>query len=110
MLFTTDADQLVSTGEWRKGIDAVVGASMATSRKETGKSEITIESIRFLDFKVGIVDARYETVSARDGITRKMWTTLVVKRGDGGWRIAAIRNMLPSPPPKAISACWPASP
>ena len=30
--------------------------------------------------------------------TRNMWTTLVVTRGEGGWRIAAIRNMLPAAP------------
>jgi hypothetical protein len=26
-----------------------------------------------------------------------MWTSLVLTRGAGGWRIAAIRNMLPAP-------------
>lgn len=98
-LFTSDADQLVSTGEWRKGIDALVQGAMASSQKEASKSSITIESIRFVDRDVAIADGRYETVSASTGASRKMWTTLVLKREDSGWRIAGIRNMLPSPAP-----------
>jgi hypothetical protein len=27
-----------------------------------------------------------------------MWSTFVMTREGGGWRIAAIRNMLPAPP------------
>ena len=41
-LFTADADQLVSTGEWRKGIDAVVRGAMASSQKEMAKSSIRV--------------------------------------------------------------------
>jgi uncharacterized protein (TIGR02246 family) len=96
-LFTSDADQLVSTGEWRRGIDALVQGAMASSQKEASKSSITIESIRFVDRDVAIADGRYETVSANTGATRKMWTTLVLKRVDSDWRISAIRNMLPAP-------------
>ena len=95
-LFTADADQLVSTGEWRKGIDAVVQGAMASSQKETGRSSIVVETIRFLEPDLALVDGRYETTSAGTGASRKMWTTLVVKRTDLGWRIAAIRNMLPA--------------
>jgi uncharacterized protein (TIGR02246 family) len=95
-LFTSDADQLVSTGEWRKGIDALVRGAMASSQKEASKSSIAVESIRFIDPSVAIVDGRYETISASTGVSRKMWTTLVVKRLESEWRIAAIRNMLPS--------------
>jgi uncharacterized protein (TIGR02246 family) len=94
-LFTPDADQLVSTGEWRRGIDSLVQGAMASSRKETGTSSITVESIRFLEPDLAIADGRYETITA--GADRKMWTTLIVKRTDAGWRISAIRNMLPSP-------------
>ncbi len=95
-LFISDADQLVSTGEWRKGIDALVRGAMASSQKEASKSSITIESIRLIDPDVAIADGRYETISASTGASRKMWTTLVVKRVGSGWRIAAIRNMLPT--------------
>ena len=100
-LFTADADQLVSTGEWRKGVDAVVQGAIASSQKETGKSSIAIETIRFLGPGLALVDGRYETAAAATGVSRKMWTTLIIKHTDRGWRIAAIRNMLPAPIAKA---------
>ncbi len=95
-LFANDADQLVSTGEWRRGIDALVRGMAASSQRETGTSTIAIESVRFVTPEVAIVDGRYET-TAQAGTTRKMWTTIVANRTGDGWRIAAIRNMLPSP-------------
>ena len=95
-LFTADADQLVSSGEWRKGREAVVQGTMASSRNNSGRRTITVESIRMLDSDVAIVDGRYELAGA--GETRKMWTTLLMKRTEKGWRIAAIRNMLPAVP------------
>jgi uncharacterized protein (TIGR02246 family) len=97
-LFTQDADQLVSTGEWRKGVDDLIRGAIASSQKETGQSSIAIESIRFLDPAVALVDGRYKTTSAT-GSVRNMWTSLVLKRTNSGWRITAIRNMLPAPPP-----------
>jgi hypothetical protein len=33
-----------------------------------------------------------------------MWTTIVLKRGPDGWRIAAIRNMLPATPAPAAKS------
>jgi len=102
-LFTSDADQLVSSGEWRRGIDALINGAMASSRREAGKSSIEIESIRFVEPDVAIADGRYETFSKESGASRKMWTTLVLKRTQTGWRITAIRNMLPSGPASAGS-------
>lgn len=96
-LFTTDADQLVSTGEWRRGIDALMQGAMASSQKETGKSSISLEAIRFVDPDVALADGRYQTSAASTGAVRNMRTTLIIKRTDAGWRIAAIRNMLPVP-------------
>ena len=95
-LFTSDADQLVSSGEWRKGRDAVVSGTMASSRNSGGKRSITVESIRLLSPDVAIADGRYDLTGLADGATRNMWTTLVLKRTEKGWRIAAIRNMLPA--------------
>jgi uncharacterized protein (TIGR02246 family) len=96
-LFTADADQLVSSGEWRKGLDAVVKGTTASSKSNSGKRTITVESVRFLTRDVAIADGRYELAGAGAGNTeRKMWTTLVMKRGADGWKIAAIRNMLPA--------------
>jgi uncharacterized protein (TIGR02246 family) len=97
-LFTSDADQLVSSGEWRKGREAVVSGAMASSRNSGGKRSITVESVRFLAPDVAIADGRYELAGLAGGETRRMWTTLVLKRAGNSWRIAAIRNMLPAAP------------
>jgi uncharacterized protein (TIGR02246 family) len=96
-LFTKDADQLVSNGEWRKGLEALIQGTSASSQKEASKSTITVEDMRLLDEQVAIVDGRYQTTSL-GGQVRNMWTTLVMRRTAEGWRIAAIRNMLPSQP------------
>ena len=95
-LFTPDADQLVSTGEWRKGLKEVVKGTVASSQSSRGKRTITVESIRFLSPDVALADGRYEISGASTGDARKMWTALVLTRSTSGWRIAAIRNMLPA--------------
>jgi uncharacterized protein (TIGR02246 family) len=97
-LFTSDADQLVSSGEWRKGRAEVVKGTMASSRNSGGKRTISVESVRFLAPGVALADGRYELTGLAGGETRRMWTTLIVTRASDGWRIAAIRNMLPAPP------------
>lgn len=97
-LFTEDADQLVSSGEWRRGRESVVKGTMASSRSAGGKRTITIETIRMLDRDLAIVDGRYELTGLAGGDSRKMWTTLILKRAGNRWHIAAIRNMLPAPP------------
>jgi uncharacterized protein (TIGR02246 family) len=95
-LFTADADQLVSNGEWRHGVDELMRGMMASSSKEQAKSLISITDVRMIDPDVAIVDGRYQTTSL-DGTVRDMWTTFIVKRTSDGWRIAAIRNMKPAP-------------
>jgi len=97
-LFTSDADQLVSSGEWRKGRGEVVKGTMASSQSTGGNRTITVESVRFIAADVALADGRYELTGLAGGQTRKMWTTLLLKRGPDGWRIAAIRNMLPAAP------------
>jgi len=97
-LFTADADQLVSSGEWRKGREAVVSGSMASSRSSSGTRTINVESVRFVSRDVAIADGRYELTGQASGATRSMWTTLVLKREGKSWRITAIRNMLPAAP------------
>src|SRR4051812_24531283 len=54
-LFTSEADQLVSSGEWRKGRDAVVKGTLASTRSG-GKRTITIETIRHIAPGVAIAD------------------------------------------------------
>jgi uncharacterized protein (TIGR02246 family) len=97
-LFTSDADQLVSSGEWRKGRGEIVRGTLASSERQPGTRSITIETIRFLAEGVALADGRYEITGLPGGGSRKMWTTLVLTRDSERWRIAAIRNMLPAAP------------
>lgn len=89
-LFTADADQLVSSGEWRRGREALVPGMMRSSRTNTGDRTITVETVRFLSDNVAIADARYIIGE------RKMWSTFLAVRTADGWRIGAIRNMKPA--------------
>jgi uncharacterized protein (TIGR02246 family) len=100
-LFTADADQLVSSGEWRKGRPAVVKGTMASSQASGGKRTITVTSVRFLAPTVAIADGHYDLTGLAGGATRNMWTSIILSRGADGWRIAAIRNMLPAAPAPA---------
>jgi uncharacterized protein (TIGR02246 family) len=95
-LFTADADQLTSSGEWRKGRDAIVRGTIASSQQTGGTRTITIETVRFPAPRVAIADGRYEIAGGAEG-TRRMWTTFLLTRTSGRWEIAAIRNMLPAP-------------
>ena len=92
-LFTADADQLVSSGVWRRGREEVVKGTMASSEAAGGKRTITVETVRWLSSDVAIADGRYEIAGPE---LRKMWTSIVIVRKPEGWRIAAIRNMLPA--------------
>jgi len=104
-LFTADADQLVSSGEWRRGRDAVVRGTMASSESSGGKRTITVETVRFVAPGAALADGRYEIAGVGGVPPRRMWSTFLITRTPDGWRIAAIRNMLPAPaaapaPPK----------
>jgi uncharacterized protein (TIGR02246 family) len=94
-LFTDDADQLVSSGEWRKGRDALVRGMIESSRQNSGARTITVETVRFLSPDIALADARYEIAATAGTQARKMWSAFVAVRKAEGWRIAAIRNMLP---------------
>jgi uncharacterized protein (TIGR02246 family) len=100
-LFTGDADQLVSDGVWRKGRDELVRGMLESSRKTGGRRSITVESVRLLAPDVALVDGRYTQTGLAGGQNRVMWTTILLKRGAEGWRITAIRNMLPATPAPA---------
>ena len=95
-LFTQDADQLTSSGEWRKGREALVKGSMASSQANAGKRTIAIDAIRFPAPGVAIADGAY-TIAAEGGAARNMRTTFVLVKNGTAWRISAIRNMLPAP-------------
>lgn len=93
-LFTDDADQLVSSGVWRRGVDTLVKGMLASSSGNPGERTLTVETVRFPTAEVALADARYEIAGA-DGV-RKMWSTFLVVKTADGWRISAIRNMLPA--------------
>ena len=97
-LFTADADQLTSSGEWRRGREALVTGTLASSKSNAGARTITIKTVRFPAPGVAIADGEYVIAASQAGAARNMWTSFVMVREDGRWRISAIRNMLPAPP------------
>ena len=88
-LFTDDADQFNSAGEWRRGRDAIVKGTLQSSQRNSGARSISLKAIRFPSPDVAIADGEY-------GIgAQRLWTTLVLARQGEAWRIAAIRNSTP---------------
>lgn len=94
-ILTADIDQLVSTGEWRNGIKSSVKGMLNSSVSSPGTRTLIVDKIRFLHPTDAIVDCRYE-IRNGDGTLRKMWSTFIVVSDKGAWKIAAIRNMLPT--------------
>jgi len=95
-ILTSDVDQLVSTGEWRSGINAAVEGMMKSSANSPGTRTLRIEKIQMITASSAIVDCRYEIQNA-DSTMRKMWSTFIVISYGEKWKIKAIRNMLPAP-------------
>ena len=93
-LFTADADQHTTSGEWRRGRAQVVPGTLESSTRNPGNRSIAIAAVRFITPDVAIADGPYEI--AGGGTVRRMWTTLVLEREAGVWRIAAIRNTVPT--------------
>lgn len=98
-IFTEDADQLVSSGEWRRGREALVRGTLASSKNNAGTRTITIKTVRFPVPDVAIADGEYVIGASQTAASRNMWTSFVMVRADGRWRISAIRNMLPAATP-----------
>jgi uncharacterized protein (TIGR02246 family) len=96
-ILTSDVDQLVSTGEWRNGINAAVQGMLKSSVNTPGTRTLTIENIRMFNPSSAIVDCRYD-IQNTDGSIRKMWSTFLVVIEKKKWKISAIRNMLPANP------------
>ena len=96
-LFTEDADQLVSSGVWRKGRQALVEGMLGSSRRNPGSRTLTVETVRFPASGLALADARYVIKGSGGAPDRNMWSTFLCVRTGDEWRIAAIRNMLPAP-------------
>jgi uncharacterized protein (TIGR02246 family) len=94
-VLTTDLDQLVSNGEWRKGIASAVAGMVRSSSTQLGTRTLKVESIKMLNPATAIADCRYEITNA-DGSIRKMWSSFIVVNEKGKWKISSIRNMLPA--------------
>ena len=82
------------------GRDTVVSGSLASSAQSGGTRRIDVERVRFVAQDVAVADGRYSITGAEGG-DRRMWSTFVMVREKDGWRIAAIRNMLPAAPAAA---------
>ena len=95
-LFTEDADQLTSSGEWRRGRAVLVPGTLASSKSNAGTRTITIKTVRFPAPGVAIADGEYVIGASQGAAARNMWTSFLMIRGEGQWRISAIRNMLPA--------------
>jgi uncharacterized protein (TIGR02246 family) len=97
-LLTPDVDQRQTSGNMRSGRDAVVSGSLATQQSTGGRRTIAVDSVRFIGPDVAIADGRYDSLGRADGTDQRMLTSMVLRREGGVWKIAAIRNMLPSEP------------
>jgi uncharacterized protein (TIGR02246 family) len=97
-LLTADVDQRQTSGNVRSGRDAVVSGTMATQQSTGGRRTIAVESLRFVGTDVAVADGRYDSIGRSDGTDQRMLTSMVLRREGGTWKIAAIRNMLPSQP------------
>jgi uncharacterized protein (TIGR02246 family) len=95
-LFVGDADQLVSSGTWRTGSIELMDGMLRSSGRNPGNRTITVEKVRLLSASSAIADARYVISGTHGRPDRKMWSTFILVQVDDGWRIAAIRNMLPA--------------
>lgn len=95
-LFTADADQLVSSGEWRFGRPALVAGMLGSSAGRPGGRTITVDRVRFLTDDVALADGPYAIAGTGGQAERRMFASFTMVRADGRWRIAAIRNMLPA--------------
>ena len=95
-LFTPDADQYTTSGEWRRGRAEVVAGTSRSSAQNPGSRRIRVESVRFVTTDVAIADGPYEIATGASAPARQMWTSIVLVREPSGWRITAIRNMAPT--------------
>lgn len=98
-LFTQDAEQLTSSGTWRRGRAAIekgVAQSMGSVYKGA-KYATKVESVRMLAPTVAMADGTFEISNIAGGSTRRGHTTYLLAKSGDAWRIAAVRSMVPTP-------------
>lgn len=98
-VFTDEADQMTSTGEWRRGhaeIEKGVAQSMATTYKG-GKYVTTIDQVRMVAPNVAIADGPFDLQNVPGGGVRHAHVTYVLVKSGGQWRIGASRSMVNAP-------------
>ncbi|MBG9376831.1 DUF4440 domain-containing protein [Panacibacter sp. DH6] len=94
-ILSEDVDQLVSTGEWRSGMQSAVQGMLRSTAANEGKRTLTIHQVKALTVHSAIVDCRYQ-VQSNNNTMRNMWSTFIVAKQNNVWKICAIRNMLPA--------------
>ena len=81
-----------------KSVKGTVSIRFVTDAPEAefNCGDLTVDSVRFITPDVAIADGPYVIAPPGGAAVRRMWTTIVVVRGTDGWRISAIRNMVPT--------------
>lgn len=98
-LFTADADQLVSSGTWRRGAADIMKstADINATTYKGGKYTTTVDRVRTIAPTVALVDTTFEISNLAAGGSRKGLNSIVLVKDGGQWRIAATRSMVPTP-------------
>lgn len=94
-ILTDDIDQLVSSGEWRNGINESLKGMQNSTQSNPGSRTLKVEKIKFLSDEIALVDCRY-TIKNPNGVERNMWSSFNVIYQEEQWKITAIRNMNPT--------------
>ena len=98
-LLTADVDQQPDLGQHaQRPRRRRARARSRRSRARAAGARSRVDSLRFVGADVAIADGRYDSVGRADGTDQRMLTSMVLRREGGAWKIAAIRNMLPTQP------------
>jgi uncharacterized protein (TIGR02246 family) len=98
-LFIPDADQLTSSGTWRRGTTEIMKstADITATTYKGGKYTTTVDRVRVIAPTVALVDGAFEISNLAGGGTRKGLISMVLVKDGGQWRVAATRSMVPTP-------------
>ncbi|MDX5339465.1 MAG: nuclear transport factor 2 family protein [Cyclobacteriaceae bacterium] len=94
-LLMDDVDQLVSSGEWRVGIQEAIAGMQASSQNNPGTRTLKVDKMKFLTDEIALVDCRY-VITDPSGNSRNLWSSFLVVFHKRDWKISAIRNMSPT--------------